>query len=134
MVYTVFYKTSSFAGYCFLDKNSINPKRYDVFSFKAFNAILVKIQFCSFIAGNAFCRAERETGRNKRMSGGFCLCTGITGIYAGVCRLRTGTGSYGASERERGAEVGGEDETAIKSSKTFAELLLMTVGTPPIYK
>jgi hypothetical protein len=49
MVYTVFYKTSSFAGYCFLDKNSINPKRYDVFSFKAFNAILVKIQFCSFI-------------------------------------------------------------------------------------
>ena len=77
---------------------------------------------------------ERETGRNKRMSGGFCLCTGITGIYAGVCRLRTGTVSYGASERERGAEVGGEDETAIKSSKTFAELLLMTVGTPPIYK
>ena len=49
MVYTVFYKTSSFAGYCFLGKNSIHPKRYDVFSFKAFNAILVKIQFCSFI-------------------------------------------------------------------------------------
>ena len=29
MVYTVFYKTSSFAGYCFLDKNSIHPKRRD---------------------------------------------------------------------------------------------------------
>ena len=54
MVYTVFYKTSSFAGYCFLDKNSINPKRYDVFSFKAFNAILVKIQFCSFIVHKYF--------------------------------------------------------------------------------
>ena len=50
MVYTVFYKTSSFAGYCFLDKNSIHPKRYGVFSFKAFIAVLVKIQICSFIA------------------------------------------------------------------------------------
>ena len=49
MVYTVFYKTSSFAGYCFLDKNSIHPKRYGVFSFKAFKAVLVKIQICSFI-------------------------------------------------------------------------------------
>lgn len=49
MVYTVFYKTSSFAGYCFLDKNSIHPKRYGVFSFKAFIAVLVKIQICSFI-------------------------------------------------------------------------------------
>ena len=53
MVYTVFYKTSSFAGYCFLGKNSIHPKRYDVFSFKAFIAILVKIQICSFIEYNA---------------------------------------------------------------------------------
>ena len=49
MVYTVFYKTSSFAGYCFLDKNSIHPKGYGVFSFKAFKAVLVKIQICSFI-------------------------------------------------------------------------------------
>ena len=49
MVYTVFYKTSSFAGYCFLDKNSIHPKRYGVFSFKTFKAVLVKIQICSFI-------------------------------------------------------------------------------------
>ena len=38
MVYTVFYKTSSFAGYCFLGKNSIHQKRYGVFSFKAFKA------------------------------------------------------------------------------------------------
>ena len=49
MVYTVFYKTSSFAGYCFLDKNSIHPKRFDVFSFKPFNTTLVKFQICSFI-------------------------------------------------------------------------------------
>ena len=49
MVYTVLYKTSSFAGYCFLGKNSIHPKRYGVFSFKAFKAVLVKIQICSFI-------------------------------------------------------------------------------------
>ena len=49
MVYTVFYKTSSFAGYCFLGKNSIHPKRYGVFSFKAYKVILVKIQICSFI-------------------------------------------------------------------------------------
>ena len=49
MVYTVLYKTSSFAGYCFLDKNSIHPKGYGVFSFKAFKAVLVKIQICSFI-------------------------------------------------------------------------------------
>ena len=54
MVYTVFYKTSSFAGYCFLGKNSIHPKRYDVFSFKAFIAILVKIQICSFIVINKY--------------------------------------------------------------------------------
>ena len=52
MVYTVFYKTSSFAGYCFLDKNSIHPKRYGVFSFKAFIAVLVKIQICSFIVND----------------------------------------------------------------------------------
>ena len=49
MVYAVFYKTSSFAGYCFPDKNSIHPKRCGVFSFKAFIAVLVKIQICSFI-------------------------------------------------------------------------------------
>jgi len=49
MVYTVFYKTSSFAGYCFLGKNSIHPKRRDVFSFKQFEVILVKFQICSFI-------------------------------------------------------------------------------------
>lgn len=54
MVYTVFYKTSSFAGYCFLDKNSIHPKRYGVFSFKAFIAVLVKIQICSFIDANIY--------------------------------------------------------------------------------
>ena len=52
MVYTVLYKTSSFAGYCFLDKNSIHPKGYGVFSFKAFKAVLVKIQICSFIGNN----------------------------------------------------------------------------------
>ena len=52
MVYTVLYKTSSFAGYCFLDKNSIHPKGYGVFSFKAFKAVLVKIQICSFIVYN----------------------------------------------------------------------------------
>ncbi len=49
MVYTVFYKTSSFAGYCFLSRYSIHPKRYGVFSFKVFIAVLVKIQICSFI-------------------------------------------------------------------------------------
>ena len=54
MVYTVFYKTSSFAGYCFLGKNSIHPKRYGVFSFKAYKVILVKIQICSFIDINQF--------------------------------------------------------------------------------
>ena len=54
MVYTVFYKTSSFAGYCFLDKNSIHPKRYGVFSFKTFKAVLVKIQICSFIVQYVF--------------------------------------------------------------------------------
>ena len=49
MVYTVFHKTSSFAGYCFGDGNSIHLKRRDVFSFKPFNAIWVKFQICSFI-------------------------------------------------------------------------------------
>ena len=44
MVYTVFYKTSSFAGYCFLDKNSIHPKRRDVFNFEHFKVTLVKFQ------------------------------------------------------------------------------------------
>ncbi len=52
MVYTVFYKTSSFAGYCFLNKNSIHLKRLDVFSFRSFNATLVKFQICSFIVQN----------------------------------------------------------------------------------
>ena len=52
MVYTVFYKTSSFAGYCFLNKNSIHPKRRDVFNFKHFEVTLVKFQICSFIAVN----------------------------------------------------------------------------------
>ena len=52
MIYTVFYKTSSFAGYCFLDKNSIYPKRHDVFSFTPFKTTLVKIQICSFIDPN----------------------------------------------------------------------------------
>ena len=52
MVYTVFYKTSSFAGYCFLNKNSIHPKRRDVFNFKHFEVTLVKFQICSFIAKN----------------------------------------------------------------------------------
>ena len=36
MVYTVFYKTSSFAGYCFLSKYSIHPQRRDVFSYMHF--------------------------------------------------------------------------------------------------
>ena len=49
MIYTVFYKTSSFAGYCFLDKNSIHPKRRDVFNFEHFKVTLVKFQICSFI-------------------------------------------------------------------------------------
>ena len=49
MVYTVFYKTSSFADYCFLDKNSIHQKRLDVFSFKAFKITLVKFQIYSII-------------------------------------------------------------------------------------
>ena len=52
MVYTVFYKTSSFAGYCFLNKNSIHPKRRDVFNFKHFEVTLVKFQICSFIVLN----------------------------------------------------------------------------------
>ena len=52
MVYTVFYKTSSFAGYCFLNKNSIHPKRRDVFNFKHFEVTLVKFQICSFIVIN----------------------------------------------------------------------------------
>lgn len=52
MVYTVFYKTSSFAGYCFLDKNSIHPKRRDVFNFEHFKVTLVKFQICSFIVNN----------------------------------------------------------------------------------
>ena len=50
MVYTVFYKTSSFAGYCFGDGNSIHLKRHDVFSFKLFEVTLVKFRICSFIA------------------------------------------------------------------------------------
>lgn len=54
MVYTVFYKTSSFAGYCFLNKNSIHPKRRDVFNFKHFEVTLVKFQICSFIDINCF--------------------------------------------------------------------------------
>ena len=52
MVYTVFYKTSSFAGYCFLNKNSIHPNRRDVFNFKHFEVTLVKFQICSFIVIN----------------------------------------------------------------------------------
>ena len=50
MVYTVFYKTSSF--YCFPGKNSIHKKGYDVFSFKAFKLVLVKFLICSFIVQN----------------------------------------------------------------------------------
>lgn len=49
MVYTVFYKTSSSVGYCFLSRYSIHPQRHDVFSFMLFEATLVKIQICSFI-------------------------------------------------------------------------------------
>ena len=69
MVYTVLYKTSSFAGYCFLDKNSIHPKGYGVFSFKAFKAVLVKIQICSFIDYNLFgvmCAGTKKTKRMKQ--------------------------------------------------------------------
>ena len=50
MVYTVFYKTSSFVGYCFLSRYSIHPQRHDVFSLMLFEAILVEFQICSFIA------------------------------------------------------------------------------------
>ena len=49
MVYTVFYKTSSFTGYLFGDKNSIHLKRRDVFIFWSFKTTFVKIQICSFI-------------------------------------------------------------------------------------
>ena len=63
MVYTVFYKTSSFAGYCFLDKNSIHPKRRDVFNFEHFKVTLVKFQICSFIVDN-FSREEIEPLRD----------------------------------------------------------------------
>lgn len=49
MVYIVFYKTSSFVGYCFLSRYSIHPRRHDVFSFMLFVATLVKFQICSFI-------------------------------------------------------------------------------------
>ena len=68
MVYTVLYKTSSFAGYCFLGKNSIHPKRYGVFSFKAFKAVLVKIQICSFIDifYDIFTMPEKYNGKMKK--------------------------------------------------------------------
>lgn len=56
MVYTVFYKTSSSVGYCFLSRYSIHPQRHDVFSFMLFEATLVKIQICSFIAADLFPR------------------------------------------------------------------------------
>ena len=50
MVYTVFHKASSFAGYCvYLFKNSIHLKRRDVFIFMQFKTTLVKFQICSFI-------------------------------------------------------------------------------------
>ena len=52
MVYTVFYKTSSFVGYCFLSRYSIHPQRHDVFSLMLFEAILVEFQICSFIDRN----------------------------------------------------------------------------------
>ena len=61
MVYTVFYKTSSFAGYCFLDKNSIHPKRRDVFNFEHFKVTLVKFQICSFIVHNFFPKPLPDT-------------------------------------------------------------------------
>ncbi len=47
MVYTVPYKTSSFAGYCFLGRYSIHPQRRDVFSYVLFYATLVKFQSLS---------------------------------------------------------------------------------------
>ena len=86
MVYTVFYKTSSFAGYCFLDKNSIHPKRYGVFSFKAFKAVLVKIQICSFIVYYKKCQS-RPCSYCKFFSGRF---TGgcSAGCYMGIVILQ----------------------------------------------
>lgn len=66
MVYTVLYKTSSFAGYCFLDKNSIHPKGYGVFSFKAFKAVLVKIQICSFIVIIKETIRKENIGENRK--------------------------------------------------------------------
>lgn len=34
-MFTIFYNTSTFVGYCFGDGNGIHPKRSDVFSFKS---------------------------------------------------------------------------------------------------
>lgn len=66
MVYTVFYKTSSFAGYCFLNKNSIHPKRRDVFNFKHFEVTLVKFQICSFIDMFIFITVLQRLLANER--------------------------------------------------------------------
>ena len=49
MVYTVFYTTSSFAGYCVLSRNSMHPQRRDAFRFKSFEAALVKFHIRLFI-------------------------------------------------------------------------------------
>lgn len=61
MVYTVFHKASSFAGYCvYLFKNSIHLKRRDVFIFMQFKTTLVKFQICSFIVYKDFASRSQD--------------------------------------------------------------------------
>lgn len=86
MVYTVFYKTSSFAGYCFLNKNSIHPKRRDVFNFKHFEVTLVKFQICSFIAD------MKQSGYPTALDDRFFAYSFFIGILSAIfCSLFTGT-------------------------------------------
>ena len=58
-------------------------------------------------------KAAESGGKNERLPGGLCVCSGEKGLYPGICRLCAGIVSYGASEGERGVEVGREDGCAL---------------------
>ena len=66
------------------------------------NDVWVKMaEFLARLNGESVSRENYvQTPEYERMPGGFFLRSGVAGIHSGVCRLYTGTASYGAADRE----------------------------------
>ena len=66
------------------------------------NDVWVKMaEFLGRLNGESVSRAERKAGRNKGMSGGLCLSTGVAVIYSGICGLCSGIVLYGVIKQNK---------------------------------